>query len=1154
MQSQDLTYQKIYTKLAKRTEKYAADVRNVYLKRMGEIARLCEGVEIPDGKVFHFNNYPEIATEAQKQLRSMYSELYQCVRGDVTREWYYANDDVDRLVKAMFGKEAAEQPHFAKYFQRNKQAMDAFFARKTEGMDLSQRIWRIVGEGKQEMELALDLGIGEGMDADALSREVRKYLQEPEKLFRRVRDKHGELVLSKAAKAYHPGQGVYRSSYKNAMRVTRTETNMAYRTADVTRWQQLPFVTGYEVKTSKSHEARMPKGDICDDLAGVYPKGFVFKGWHPHCLCYIVPKLCTDKELEELTGRILEGTEDEFTPAGMVEDVPSQFTQWVGNNAERIENAKSLPYFLRDNYPNGDVTKAGKWVQEIANEAGMGNMAQVVAKSELELTKFANVQAMGQEEWEACSNYVPAGSDELAGLLNAKADSRFNAVSTLGDKATMDAILEQASKGVDAFGNWLTKEELAELQRVATMAKYATKQESKLVTHMGRKELEYALGGGKSAQFGQSLKFGTNYTKVAKGALAATEEEQVLVVVRTPAGSRYVQTMAGEAQQAVMLPNTKYKLLGATEKTIVQAGGKTAKLMQYELELVDDGSSFVEQLVADNAKVQKELAAFTKAKHTAENVIKAASNGKYELLGVDTLELEDMLAMGNATSAELKAKTSELAKAMAAAKKAALEEAKTKPNMWALVQEFGEANANAFMQNWQNHMAKSNIYDTPASFLKKVIEKELYYAKLNPNKYPTTGKFIEYFEKLKVQYEAKVQLAGIQNEIDAVVTFASTCKANAKIHGMVSNLLQYTNSTQLDMAAIKSKLAEAQAEMDRLTKERLKLLKKKTGGSGYNIEQFYTPAESTKLLQLRGEYEQALAAAGGKERDWSVIDAMQKLANYTAQLGEKYAAMQPTLANVDGLTEAEVAKMIKHYFARTPLNPTAPSEPYGIWSTGHGGVNWFSHESQCKALAKKIAGFGGNVTAEELSTITDFTRSSNWICDYLYGASKVSLITDPKVRQEVEQLLAEFKATINHAIENMPRFNGITYRGLNIYPQAIADPTQDAFWNSIMQAWNSKDKVWSMVAPTSTTTSIHTADHFADGIVHVSKGQRVIMKIYGKTGVDIHEVGNFGGGESEITFRAGSKFRLLKAPYKCSTAQGLGKRGDWCVEIEEIVD
>ena len=75
-----------------------------------------------------------------------------------------------------------------------------------------------------------------------MSRDVRRYLRNPDKLFRRVRDKHGNLRLSKAAKAYHPGRGVYRSSYRNALRLTATENNMAYRTADHLRWQQQPFV------------------------------------------------------------------------------------------------------------------------------------------------------------------------------------------------------------------------------------------------------------------------------------------------------------------------------------------------------------------------------------------------------------------------------------------------------------------------------------------------------------------------------------------------------------------------------------------------------------------------------------------------------------------------------------------------------------------------------------------------------------------------------------------------------------------------------------------------------------------------------------------------------------------------------------------------
>ena len=90
------------------------------------------------------------------------------------------------------------------------------------------------------------------MDAD-LSRDVRQYLKYHNKLFRRVRDKDGVLRLSKAAAAFHPGRGVYRSSYKNALRLTATENNIAYRTCDHLSWNALPFVLGQEIKTSNNH-------------------------------------------------------------------------------------------------------------------------------------------------------------------------------------------------------------------------------------------------------------------------------------------------------------------------------------------------------------------------------------------------------------------------------------------------------------------------------------------------------------------------------------------------------------------------------------------------------------------------------------------------------------------------------------------------------------------------------------------------------------------------------------------------------------------------------------------------------------------------------------------------------------------------------------
>lgn len=214
------------------------------------------------------------------------------------------------------------------------------------GRSLSDRVWNITEQFKEEMELALDIALSEGKSAVEVSRDVRKLLREPNKLFRRVRDKHGVLRLSKAAKAYHPGQGVYRSSYKNAMRLVATEINMAYRTADYERWQKMPYVIGIEVNVSNNH----PVSDICDELKGVYPKEFKFVGWHPQCHCFAVPVLPPKEQFIQYQNMKLAGKDvSGFRFDGKVMDVPNNFKTWFERNKNRIERAKSLPYFIRDN-------------------------------------------------------------------------------------------------------------------------------------------------------------------------------------------------------------------------------------------------------------------------------------------------------------------------------------------------------------------------------------------------------------------------------------------------------------------------------------------------------------------------------------------------------------------------------------------------------------------------------------------------------------------------------------------------------------------------------------------------------------------------------------------------------------------------------------
>lgn len=358
----------------KRTEGYARNVGAIYRQTLADIINLVKGTKLEQGKPFNFADYG-YGDEVTPMLRKMYSRVYQTIRGGVEAEWLKADENNDGLVKAVFGEKAIENHFFAKYFQHNMDAMKAFATRKTSGLDLSQRVWRYTGAYKEELENALDLALGEGTAANRLATKIQKYLDNPDRLYRRFRVRIGEdedgnpkygriwkrrvydnetqgyKWIDDNPKSYHPGTGVYRSSYRNAQRLARTETNIAYRTAEFDRWQTMPFVIGIEIKLSNNHGPEM--ADICDELAGIYPKGFKWTGWHPNCRCYQQPALAKDEERDQMLDRILDGGKpDTVHCEDAPTDLPPQFKGWLKANKERMERATekgTLPYFIKDN-------------------------------------------------------------------------------------------------------------------------------------------------------------------------------------------------------------------------------------------------------------------------------------------------------------------------------------------------------------------------------------------------------------------------------------------------------------------------------------------------------------------------------------------------------------------------------------------------------------------------------------------------------------------------------------------------------------------------------------------------------------------------------------------------------------------------------------
>lgn len=340
-----------------RANQYSGRLTRIYDSYVEELTKLVAGLKIDPNKPFSFSDYPQTKERLNKTLSKIADEVKIYIDLATREEWEESNLKNDELVDYLFAKTGISREQIEQFYNRNLEALEAFQSRKEGGLGLSDRVWKITEQYKGEVELGIDVALGEGRSAAQLSRDVRQYLKDPDNLFRRVRNKRGQLVLSKRAAAFHPGQGVYRSSYKNAMRLARTEVNMAYREADAARWNELPFVVGFEIKLSHKH----PEPDICNDLAGKYPKTFKFVGWHPHCFCYCTSILASDEEINKLQQTILNGGDiSRFRSKNEVTDVPGGFKEWVINNADRATGWKSTPYFIRDNFIDGDASKGLK--------------------------------------------------------------------------------------------------------------------------------------------------------------------------------------------------------------------------------------------------------------------------------------------------------------------------------------------------------------------------------------------------------------------------------------------------------------------------------------------------------------------------------------------------------------------------------------------------------------------------------------------------------------------------------------------------------------------------------------------------------------------------------------------------------------------------
>lgn len=321
---------KAYEQLNKRLQSYNEKVIRIYENIALEAAKIVSftSYRTNETKPFRFSDYPETKAGVQRMIYNFVANMQNLIYSGISQEWKNSNLLQDLLVNNVLKSYDAQVngQKYKMYYRTNSDAEKAFKNRVENGLNISDKLWIQSKELKKELEDTISVAIKKGTSAITLSKRVSKYLQDFDTFQKDYKTLYG--------KASNTHDCEYRS-----IRLAASEINMAYRTAEQERWKQMDFVVGYEIKPSQTAKR---KTDICDLLAGKYPKDFVWTGWHPLCKDFKVAILKTEDEFFS----------DSETSVNEVKDVPDAFKQYIGTNAYRIQNARAKgtePYFIRDN-------------------------------------------------------------------------------------------------------------------------------------------------------------------------------------------------------------------------------------------------------------------------------------------------------------------------------------------------------------------------------------------------------------------------------------------------------------------------------------------------------------------------------------------------------------------------------------------------------------------------------------------------------------------------------------------------------------------------------------------------------------------------------------------------------------------------------------
>lgn len=350
----------------------------VYNKRLGrlysdyvkKLTSLGYGEDVlEDDALFNFDNFPQLKARLNDIFNDYYQNSLLCYKSGITDGVALAYNH-DEMVIGGYSVLTDKAIRVAR-----DTAAATFISNRLKtknGLNLAQIIWNYCQQTKSEFEMAMSNtiadGIKKGSSAEEIGKSIRKYLNDPDMMYRRYHtikvQKNGKkkdvvtwrrrrIIDGKVRFVEEPlekvGMGIYRSARKNALRVARTEINSAYHKARNERWQNEPFVIGQYIHVSPQHNI----DDICNDLEGRYPKDFDWRSWHSNCICTSDPITIQGEEKKEFYKRLMAGEDmSNYVSPFAVLTMPEKYNQYIRDNSEAIVKAGmrgKLAWHLQDN-------------------------------------------------------------------------------------------------------------------------------------------------------------------------------------------------------------------------------------------------------------------------------------------------------------------------------------------------------------------------------------------------------------------------------------------------------------------------------------------------------------------------------------------------------------------------------------------------------------------------------------------------------------------------------------------------------------------------------------------------------------------------------------------------------------------------------------